>query len=82
MEGKKKSDSEFLSYNLMLYSGKKICAFLHACCMHLLPYALSTHYNRKYINVFNHQLGADRAFNLKGGVMVSCPKKNYKNYKN
>jgi len=26
MEEKKKSDSEFLSYNLMLNSGKKICA--------------------------------------------------------
>ena len=26
MEGKKKSDSEFLSYNLMLNSGKKNCA--------------------------------------------------------
>jgi hypothetical protein len=24
--GKKKSDSEFLTYNLMLISGKKICA--------------------------------------------------------
>jgi hypothetical protein len=26
VEEKKKSDSEFLSYNLMLNSGKKICA--------------------------------------------------------
>ena len=29
VEGKKKSDSEFLSYNLMLNSGKKNCALRH-----------------------------------------------------
>ena len=37
--GKKKSDSEFLSYNLMLYTGKKLCAsrdkknkYSNSCC--------------------------------------------------
>ena len=37
--GKKKSDSEFLTYNLMLISGKKICAlpdkknkYSNLCC--------------------------------------------------